>query len=126
MLQIKSLFDKPEPQDGLRLWVGPIGLTKDLAQWCNVDRWLKEGSPTAVLGQWFEEHPQGWDYFRGMHHEELNRNGYVRELRSLSLRSSKENVTLLYGETNPEQNSAVSLYEYLVELQAYASDDTQD
>lgn len=126
MLQIKNVFDPPDPQDGLRLWIGSVGLTRDLAAWCHVDGWLREGSPSAALAQWFEENPGGWEYFRGKHHEELGLSASMRELRTLSRRAINENITLLHGETDAQHNVAVSLYEFLVELQAYASDDQSD
>lgn len=31
------MLDRIEPDDGMRMWVEPIGLTKDLQQWCRVD-----------------------------------------------------------------------------------------
>jgi len=123
MIQIKNLFDAAEPDDGLRLWVGPVGLTRDLAAWCRVDRWLREGSPSPDLAAWFEEHPDGWEYFRARHHEALSRGGFKERLRELSRRALRENVTLLYGESNPTENAAVSLYEYLVALQPYAPEE---
>ncbi len=126
MIQIKNLFDAPEPTDHVRLWVGPVALTRDLTEWCRVDRWLKEGSPSPELAEWFEEHQGGWEYFRGKHHEQLDRNGADEVLRQLSRRAMKETVTLLHAESDPTENAAVSLYEYLVELQAYCSDEQSD
>lgn len=123
MIQIKNLFDRAEPEDGIRLWIGAVNLTKDLAAWCKVDRWFREGAPSADLAAWFEEHPDGWEYFRGKHHEALARNGFAPVLRHLSRRALDETVTLLHAETDATQNAAVSLYEYLVELQAHCSDE---
>ncbi len=123
MIQIKNLFDKPEPGDGIRLWVGPVNLTKDLAAWCKVDRWLQEGSPSLDLAEWFDEHPDGWEYFRGKHHESLARNCFRPLLRRLSRTAIDETITLLHAEMDAARNAAVSLYEYLVELQAHCSDE---
>jgi uncharacterized protein YeaO (DUF488 family) len=123
MIQIKSLFDAADASDGLRLWVGAVALTRDLTEWCRVDRWLKEGAPPVELARWFEEHPGGWEYFRAKHHEALDQGGSLDALRRLSRKGIDENITLLHAESNPSQNTAVSLYEYLVELQAYCSDD---
>ena len=119
MIEIKHLFDTPEPNDGLRLWVGPVGLTRDLTEWCRVNRWLREGSPSPELAQWFDEHPDGWEYFRAMHHEALGSGPSTRILHALSRQGINEPITLLHAETNPAENAAVSLYEYLVQLQAY-------
>ncbi len=116
MIQIKNLFETPAASDGLRLWVGPVGLTRDLAAWCKVDRWLKEGSPHLELTEWFEEHPDGWEFFRGKHHEALVKSGSIPLLRSLSEQAVRENITLLYAESNPSENCAVSLYEFLTAL----------
>jgi uncharacterized protein YeaO (DUF488 family) len=123
MIRVKHLFDARESGDGLRLWVGPVGLTRDLAEWCHVVRWLREGSPSAALAEWFEEHPGGWEYFRARHHDELARGGAVDRLRALGQHALTENVTLLHAEDSPVENAAVSLHQYLAELQAYCSDD---
>ncbi len=123
MILIKSVFDAADASDGLRLWIGAVPLTRDLTEWCRVDRWLQEGSPPAELAQWFDEHPGGWEYFRAKHHEALDRGDSLPALRRLSRTAMDENITLLHAESNPAQNAAVSLYEYLVELQAYCSDD---
>lgn len=123
MIQIKNLFDAADESDGLRLWIGPIGLTKDLAVWCRVDRWLREGSPSPELAQWHEEHPDGWEYFRAKHHDSLAQGGHAPLLRELSRRAMRENITLLYEGSSQSQNAAVSLHEYLSELQLFCSDE---
>ena len=38
MIKVKHLLEAVEESDGQRLWVEPIGLTKDLREWCQVDQ----------------------------------------------------------------------------------------
>ena len=46
-----------EESDGQRLWVEPIGLTKDLREWCKVDHVLPHLGPPMNAWKVLEEHP---------------------------------------------------------------------
>lgn len=119
MIKIKHLFDAVEPDDGQRLWVEPIGLTRDLAEWCSAHHVLSHLGPPVVLWRWFQDHPEGYEYFRGKYHEYLGRGRRKTALQHLAAAGLKEDFTLLHQGDDPAQNSATALYEYLAELQAY-------
>jgi uncharacterized protein YeaO (DUF488 family) len=121
MIKIKHLMDGREEDDGERMWVEPIGLTKDLTEWCSVDHLLPHLGPPAELWNWFEEHPDGYEYFRGRYHEYLNKGGFRKALWQLAKAGLTENFTLLHQGENAEQNTATALYEYLSELSAHIS-----
>jgi len=123
MIKVKHLFDPVEPDDGLRLWVSAWGLTRDLRSWCKVDDWLAEASPSRELAEWFEQHPDGWEHFRGVYHESLDRSGVRARLLELGRLALERTITLLHAEDQPAHNAAVALYEYLADLQAYCSSD---
>jgi len=123
MIQIKHLLDNVEPADGRRIWVEPIGLTRDLVQWQQVSQTLTHVAPPRSLAAWFEEHPQGYEFFRGKYHEWLAASPYVPALRSLARAATRENITLLHQGDDPAHNSATALYEFLAELEAQIQQD---
>jgi uncharacterized protein YeaO (DUF488 family) len=72
------------------------------------------------LWRWFDEHPDGYDYFRGKYHEYLSETSRRKGLNHLAAAGLQENITLLHQGDDPGHNSATALYEYLSELQTYS------
>ena len=124
MILIKHLMDPTDPEDGQRLWIEPVNLTLDLRQWCKVDRILNNLAPKRGLWDWFGRHPDGYEYFRGMYHQSLDRGRTKNLALDLARTALQENITLLHQSNDPEHNSATALYEYLAELQAYCPPET--
>jgi uncharacterized protein YeaO (DUF488 family) len=120
MIQVKNLFDPVGSEDGERIWVEPIGLTRDLRDWCKVDHILSHLGPSMHLWEWFETHPQGYDYFRAKYHDGLSNSPYRAALVQLVTAGRRGNFTLIYQGDDPQHNTATALYEYLSELEAYA------
>lgn len=57
MIQLKRAYEKPSPDDGMRILVErlwPRGLTKERAA---VDLWLKDVAPSPELRKWFGHDP---------------------------------------------------------------------
>ena len=71
MIKVKHLMDAVESDDGQRLWVESVGLTKDLREWCQVQHVLPHLGPTPANATWFAEHADGYEHFRGQYHEAL-------------------------------------------------------
>ena len=117
MIKIKHFLDTVEDDDGQRIWVESHGLTKDLREWCAVDHVLPHLGPSAKLTDWFEKHPDAYDYFAEKYHQALDKSPYRGALRDLAQASSEENFTLLYAGEDPAHNTATAMYEYLMELQ---------
>jgi uncharacterized protein YeaO (DUF488 family) len=126
MIKVKHFLDAVEPDDGQRLWVEPIGLTRELTEWCKVDHVLKHLGPNRKLWDWFEEHEDGYEHFRGKYHEYLAKSPYRQALLMLAGAGQRENFTLLHQGSDPNQNSAVALHEFLNELSAYIPPDAGD
>jgi uncharacterized protein YeaO (DUF488 family) len=120
MIKIKHVMDAVEKDDGQRLWVEPIGLTKDLVEWCQVHHILTHLGPPKKIWKWFDEHPSGYEYFRGKYHEALQKSTHVPALQALAQAGQKENFTLVHSGDNEAENSATALYEFLTNLQAYS------
>jgi uncharacterized protein YeaO (DUF488 family) len=120
MIQVKNMFDAAEETDGERIWVEPIGLTLDLREWCKIDHVLTHLGPSMQLWEWFETHPQGYDYFRAKYHESLTKSPYRSGMIQLVAAARRNNFTLVHQSEDAEHNTATALYEYLSELEAYA------
>jgi uncharacterized protein YeaO (DUF488 family) len=120
MIRIKHFLDTVEPDDGERIWVEPIGLTSDLREWCKIDHVASHLGPPMSLWQWFEEHPDGYEYFRAKYHEYLAHGKRRKTLMHLAAAAFHEDFTLVHQGDDPYHNSATALYEFLTELQAYS------
>jgi uncharacterized protein YeaO (DUF488 family) len=123
MINVKHFMDSIEPTDGSRVWVEPIGLTKDLTEWCQINFILCHVAPPQNLCDWLHLHPDGYDYFQAQYHEWLNVSHFKPALQRLACESRRQKITLLHQSSNPQQNSATALYEYLIELEAYCPRD---
>ena len=108
---IKRVYEKPSPDDGMRVLVDrlwPRGLSKANAR---VDLWLKEIAPSDALRKWFGHDPARWETFKKKYAKELaGRNDLVAALRA---RISEGKVTLLFAASDTEHNNAVALKAYL-------------
>ncbi len=104
----------------MRVWVEPIGLTRDLQEMCRVDHVASHLGPDPKLLEWFEEHPEGYDFFRAQYHEKLAAKAYRPTLEQLVAASHKgQRFTLLHASDKDDANVAVALHEFLSELEAY-------
>ena len=118
MIKVKNVFDAVENDDGQRLWVEPIGLCKDMREWCRVDHVLPHLGPPIRIWKMLEEHPDAYDYFRAQYHTQLRTSKYRAALLALAAASRRETFTLLHHSDDPEHNSAVALHEFLSELES--------
>jgi uncharacterized protein YeaO (DUF488 family) len=123
MIKVKQVLDDLEKDDGLRVWVEPIGCTRDLQELCRIDRVESRLGPSVHLWRWFEQHPGAYDYFRAQYHELLHNGPHRAALEDLIRASRVGTVTLLHQSDNPVHNTAMALYEFLCELEAYIKPD---
>jgi uncharacterized protein YeaO (DUF488 family) len=119
MFTIKHFLDACEPGDGQRIWIEPIPLTADLREWCKVDHLACALGPPLSVWRWFQQHPDGYEYFRCVYHEYLERSAMNPALAQLAAAASCSDLTLLHQGDDPAQNTATALYEYLTNLSAY-------
>ena len=113
-VQIKRIYDPPEPTDGRRILVDrlwPRGVSKSRAA---IDEWAKEVSPSPELRKWFKDHPERFETFRKRYIEELlmipEKSKEIARLRRLA---AEEKLTLLYAKKNPDCNHALVLAEVI-------------
>ncbi len=123
MIKIKHFMDAVEADDGQRIWVEPVGMTLDMRDWCKVEHLLCHVAPPRAMWEWHQQHPDGYEHFRGRYHTWLAKSAYKPALQQLVCAAARENITLLHQGDDPAQNSATALYEFLVELEAYCPPD---
>lgn len=111
MIRIKRVYDRREPDDGLRLLVDrlwPRGIAKEKL---GLDGWLKDAAPSDGLRRWFGHEPDRWDEFRRRYHAELEAHGEA--WRPLLELARKRDITLLYSAHDLKHNNAVALRLFL-------------
>jgi uncharacterized protein YeaO (DUF488 family) len=119
MIKAKHVLERIESDDGPRMWIEPIGLTKDLQEWRCVDQVLPHLGPPRDLWEWFVAHPDGYEFFRGQYHEWLSGSPYRPALQWLACECLEGNLTLLHAGDDADHNCATALYEFISELEAY-------
>ena len=111
MIQVKRVYDQPEPGDGTRFLVERLwarGMKKaDL----RLDGWLKEAAPSAALRRWFGHDPAKWADFQHRYFSELDRK--PEAWRPIVEAAQRGNVTLLYSARDTAHNNAVALKAYV-------------
>ncbi len=119
MIQLKRVYDKREPHDGVRflverLW--PRGIRKvDI----HMDGWQKEVGPSDQLRKWFSHDPAKWTEFQHKYLAELEQRPEVwKPILSAAKRGT---VTLLYSSHDAEHNNAVALKQFLESKLAHGS-----
>ena len=112
-IRLKRVYERPAPEDGLRVLVDrlwPRGLTP---QEVSADLWLRDVAPSTRLREWYGHDPRRWDEFRERYCAELERAPRaVRALRELRRRGC---VTLLFAARSRSHNHAVVLRDFLDE-----------
>ena len=110
---IKRAYDKPSPEDGVRVLVDrlwPRGIGKEEAR---IDHWLKDLAPSAALRKWYHS-SANWELFRKRYFRELCTPEASAALETLyDLIGRHKQVTLVYASRNLEHNNAVALKELL-------------
>jgi uncharacterized protein YeaO (DUF488 family) len=112
LLRTKRIYDGSTTNDGFRILVDrlwPRGMSKEKAK---VDFWLKDIAPSDDLRKWFAHDEKKWDEFKRSYYEELAQRPELINL--IMEKTSKGNVTLIYGAKNERFNNAVALKEYLL------------
>ena len=121
-IEIKRVYDKPEPTDGLRVLVDriwPRGLKKDDAA---LDYWAKDLAPSPNLRKWFNHRPERFEEFGRRYESELKRNPAVDAARDYI---GDGRVSLLYASRDTEHNHALVLASHLQKNLALGTDKTK-
>ena len=110
-IRLKRAYEKPAPDDGLRVLVErlwPRGLSKDRAA---VDLWMKDVAPSPELRRWFNHDPAKWNEFQRRYRAELGQKKDVVE--ELWQKCRDGTVTLVYAARDEQHSSALVLKDSL-------------
>ena len=120
MIKVKHFMAPAEPEDGPRIWVETIGLTRDLRACCDVDLLLTQLGPRPNLWEWYLEHPGPYRYrwFKDAYHKHLLRGEHQEPLRELAAAGARQDLTLLHQCECADLNTATALRDLLMELAA--------
>jgi uncharacterized protein YeaO (DUF488 family) len=119
MIQLKRVYEKPGPHDGIRflierLW--PRGVRKADV---HMDGWQKDAGPSTELRKWFSHDPDKWVEFQQKYFAELKERPEAWEP---ILEAAKHGtVTLLYSSHDTEHNNAVALQRFIAAQLAHTS-----
>jgi uncharacterized protein YeaO (DUF488 family) len=109
---LKRAYEKPSPDDGLRILVErlwPRGVTKEALQ---LDLWMKDIAPSPDLRKWYSHDPEKWTEFQERYRAELRGNAEaVKALKGLL--EANEKVTFVFAAHDEQRNSAAVLKTYL-------------
>ena len=113
MINVKRVYEPPDPGDGRRFLVDriwPRGLKREDLQ---LDGWLKDVAPSAGLRPWFGHDLNRWPEFRRRYLEELR--AHPDAVQPLLDAARHGPVSLLFAARDTERNNAVVLKAYLDE-----------
>ncbi|MDQ6798739.1 MAG: DUF488 family protein [Actinomycetota bacterium] len=105
-VQVRRVYDPPEPDDGSRVLVDriwPRGMTKARAE---LDEWCKQVAPSTELRKWYGHEPARFEEFVRRYHAELQepqRSDALAHLRELA---EGKTLTLLTATKQPESSEA--------------------
>ena len=113
-VQVRRVYDTPEPDDGARVLVDriwPRGLTKVKAE---LQEWCKQVAPSTELRKWYSHDPDRFAEFTRRYQAELaepERSAALAHLRELA--ADEQRLTLLTATKQPEISEAQVLAEML-------------
>ena len=111
LIAIKRAYEKPAPQDGLRILIDrlwPRGLSKAKLK---LDAWPRELTPSTALRKWYGHKPERFAEFRRRYSAELAQN--PDRLEALRTMIKGRAATLLTATHNLELSHAEVLRELL-------------
>lgn len=115
-LQIKRAYEKTEPSDGKRVLVDrmwPRGIKKEKLP---LALWEKEIAPSNELRKEFGHDPEKFPWFEKEYKKELDKNEKIEDfVKQIEEWLKDNNVTLIYGAKDRENNQAVVLKNYLLQ-----------
>lgn len=110
----KRVYEDAAENDGYRVLVDriwPRGISKEKAQ---LDDWNKDIAPTNELRKWFGHKPERFSEFKKRYKDELK--AHREDLKHIKSIADEQQVCLLYGAKDEENNQAIVLKEVIESL----------
>ena len=108
-VQVRRVYEKPEPEDGIRVLVDriwPRGLTRAKAA---LNEWCKDVAPSDELRKWYGHDPGRFEEFGRRYRVELQGPRQAQALSHLRGLAKDRRLTLLTGTRQPEISEAAVL-----------------
>jgi len=112
MLKCKSVYAKPAPDDGVRVYVDRLWPEGISTRHAAVEWWAQELAPSYELWRHGSALDQ-WPQYREAYRQELAARDKQAALEKLKQSAATGMVTLLYGTDDPARNNAVLVREFL-------------
>ncbi len=110
-IAIKRAYDKPSPQDGVRILIDrlwPRGVTKAKLK---VDAWPRALTPSTDLRKWYGHEPERFDEFRRRYRAELAE--HAQDLNALRALVKGRAATLITATREVDLSHAAVMRELL-------------
>ena len=111
-IKLKRAYERPSPNDGVRILVDrlwPRGVKKVNAA---IDYWMKEIAPSTELRHWFGHDPTRWEELQRRYARELKQ--HPKEVDQLRSFAKHDVITLIYAAHDQDHNEAVVLRDFLL------------
>ena len=108
-VQVRRVYEEPEPEDGTRVLVDriwPRGLTRAKAA---LNEWCKDVAPSDELRKWYGHDPGRFEEFGRRYRVELQGPRQAEALSHLRGLAKDRRLTLLTGTRQPEVSEAAVL-----------------
>ena len=112
-IAIKRAYDKPSPQDGVRILIDrlwPRGLSKAKLK---IDAWPRELTPSTVLRKWYGHEPGRFSEFRRRYRAELSE--HANGLAALRAMVKGRAATLITATREVDLSHAAVMHEILLQ-----------
>ena len=112
-VQVRRVYEPPEPDDGQRVLVDrlwPRGLSKDRAR---LDDWCKDVAPSTELRKWYGHDPDRYAEFARRYRAELGDPERAAALARLHTLAGQGRLTLLTATKRSEISEAAVLADLL-------------
>ena len=112
-LQIRRVYEDPDPQDGLRILVDrlwPRGIAKERLLY---DEWVKEIAPSTELRKWYGHQPARFQEFRRRYLQELQAEPKASLVSEVQRAAEHQPITLLTATKDVYHSAAAVLAEIL-------------
>jgi uncharacterized protein YeaO (DUF488 family) len=112
-VQVRRVYDPPEPDDGQRVLVDrlwPRGLSKQRAR---LDDWCKDIAPSTELRKWYGHEPERYAEFARRYRDELEDPDRAAALAGLRELASAGRLTLLTATKRSDISEAAALADLL-------------
>ncbi len=117
MVRVKSIYRKPAPDDGERIYIDPLWADGAFTEFVKISEWNRSVAPSYELWRYHFD-PTNWEKYVQLYKEELQQPDKQQALRELLQKAQNGTVTLVWGNGDEQHNNALVLKEVLESMTA--------